>query len=68
MAIAPKERIGELLIGRKVEKIYNVLPSKSETEVYSIAFEKETKLYILNIKVTRDTTKALHYYNKNTII
>ena len=49
------------------EKIYSAIPSKSETELYGIAFEKETKVCIFYFKVTRDTIKCLNYYNKSTI-
>jgi hypothetical protein len=68
LAIAPRERIGTVLKETKIHKSFSALPSKSESEVYAIAFKKETKVYILHLKVTRDTVKALYYYNKNTII
>ena len=68
VAITPKEEIYAALSKTKVKKAYDVTPSKSEKDVYAIAFKEETKVYILYIKVTRDTLKALYYYNKNTIM
>ena len=67
MAIAPREKINELLKGVRIQKSFSALPSKSEKDAYAIVFKKETKVCILYLKVTRDTMKALYYYNKNTI-
>ena len=68
LAIAPKERIAEEIGDLKIRKIYDALPSKNEPDAYAIAFKMETKVCVLYLKVTRDTAKALHYYNKNTIL
>lgn len=66
--IAPRDKIGDSLRDLKIEKAYNALPSKKEQDAYAIVFKKETKVCIFCFKVTRDTIKSLHYYNKNTII
>ncbi len=68
LAIVPHDQLREHIDGVKIKKAYNALPSKSESDAYSIVFEKETKVYIFNFKVTRDTLKALHYYNNTTVI
>ncbi len=68
IAIAPRDKIGEYLKDLKIEKAYNALPSSKEQDAYAIIFKKETKVCIFYLKVTRDTLKALHYYNKSTII
>ncbi len=68
IAIAPREKIREHLNGIKPKKIYNALSSKHESDAYAIVFKKETKVCIFYLKATRDTVKALHYYNKNTVI
>ena len=52
----------------KIKRAYTALPSKNESDAYGIIFEKNEKLSIFTFKVTRDTLKALCYYNKNTVI
>ena len=68
LAIAPKEQIYKETRGLKIQKSYNALPTKHETDAYAIVFKKETKVCILYLKVTRATLKSLHYYNNNTIL
>lgn len=68
VAIAPIDKIQEQLNISKPEKVYNTLPSKNESDAYAILFKMERKVCIFYFKVTRDTLKALHYYNKATII
>ncbi len=66
--IAPRDKIDLRNEGIRINKTYNALPSKSESDSYSAVFKKETKVCIFHFKVTRDTLKALHYYNKSTVI
>ncbi len=68
LAIAPRDEIYRHSNGVKIEKSYNALPSKNETDAYAILFKKETKVCIFVFKVTRSTVKSLHYYNKTTTI
>ena len=64
IAIAPLCKIESY----PIQKTYNALPSKSETDSYAAVFKTETKICIFRFKATRDTIKALHYYNNNTIL
>ena len=68
IAIVPRDETPRYKAELKVKKTYNALPTKNEKDAYAIIFKKETKVCIFFLKVTRDTIKALHYYNKNTII
>ena len=65
-AVAPKSIIEEAFKSSS-PKIYNAVPSKAESDAYGIAFKTGTKVCILYFKVTRDTVKCLHYYNKATV-
>ena len=68
IVIAPFGEISLYKSGVKIKKTYNALPSNNESDAYAIIFKKETKVYIFFFKATRDAIKALHYYNKATII
>ena len=66
--IVPKSELASHINGISANKIYDALPSKDESEAYAMVFKTETKVCIFIFKVTRDTLKALHYYNKNTVM
>lgn len=67
-AIAPIEQFSEKSGAARTQKFFSAIPQRYAKDIYGMMFEMNGKVCIFKFKVTRETLKALKYYNSNTVV